>query len=61
MNSNLIFAIETGMELWEWFLAVFAGLSFIIMFILVSIKGDYKGVIESSLEISKNKNESLRR
>ncbi len=55
-----IFAIAIQMTPTGWAATLISGISFIVMFVLVSIKGDYKGVIESTLASSSKKSKNLK-
>ncbi len=56
-----LFSVSIGLSPAGWLTAGFSGLAFIVMFGIVSVKGDYKGVIESSLAKPLDKEKGLRR
>ncbi len=56
MASSIV-AAAVGLSPIGWAVAVISGLAFLSMFILVSIKGDYQGVIASTLTKPSSKNE----
>ena len=47
---NLSLAIALGLNPIEITAAVFSGLAFIIMFAIASAKGDFQGLIKTTLE-----------
>ncbi len=50
-----VFAVAIGLGPIGWSVAIISGLGFVIMFGIASAKGDFKGVIESSLAKPANK------
>ena len=48
MNLKLL-AISLGLGPIGWGVVVFSAISFLIMFGISSVKGDYKGIIEDAL------------
>ncbi len=50
------FAVAVDLGPVGWSVAVFSSLAFIVMFMIASIKGDQKGMIESMLSKSIDKN-----
>ena len=47
---NYLFGIELGLNSLEISAAVFSGLAFVIMFGIASAKGDYQGLIKTTLD-----------
>ena len=59
MNSNIIFAVPMNLGIATWSVIVLASLSFIAMFAISSAKGDFQGLISTTLE-NDAKSRSLR-
>ena len=47
---NPLFAIPLNMGTGTWIVTIVAGLGFIVMFGLASARGDYQGLINTTLE-----------
>ena len=44
------FSVALEMGIGTWIAAIFSGLAFVVMFGIASAKGDYKGLIKTTLE-----------